>query len=428
MYIAIDDTDFPGGMCTTYLMTEVIHRLDLDLIGFPGLVRLNPNIPYKTRGNAALTARLGTGRGEAIDVGRYGSRKVLSWNDCGETGDPEEVAGLVLEIVKEKYGKHPNTNPGIVVSSTRFPSWFYREALRREIMLEEAMELLEKEGASYRYLGNGRGLIGATAAISWEQERTTYELLGYDHAGPRPDNGRMIGLAREIDSIPGTFASMDEENQRATIFPSPRTPVYLGIRGHDHVVLRSLMETLQQHEETRCGRYMLFVTNQGTDDNVVEEPEQLTDLLTCSITGTVASLPVGSDGGHWFCDVNWRGMLVRTAAYEESGSLASAFRMLRPGDMVQITGSYNSGNLNLEKLNVITQAEEYRRAPSICSCGSFYRNVGKSGLKCPSCGDARGYHSYTLRSRARITGIHLPPVSSRRHLSAYPGSRDGGNR
>jgi tRNA(Ile2)-agmatinylcytidine synthase len=65
VYIGIDDTDSRKGMCTTYLALELVKEFqnELDLIGYPRLVRLNPNIPWKTRGNGAVCVRLGTGKG-----------------------------------------------------------------------------------------------------------------------------------------------------------------------------------------------------------------------------------------------------------------------------------------------------------------------------------------------------------------------------
>ena len=56
MYIGLDDTDSREGMCTTYLCTLILRELrGMALrVGLPRLIRLNPNIPYKTRGNGAL--------------------------------------------------------------------------------------------------------------------------------------------------------------------------------------------------------------------------------------------------------------------------------------------------------------------------------------------------------------------------------------
>ena len=53
IYLGMDDTDSKAGMCTTYLAAVLAERLGpFGLHGYPKLVRLNPNIKYKTRGNA----------------------------------------------------------------------------------------------------------------------------------------------------------------------------------------------------------------------------------------------------------------------------------------------------------------------------------------------------------------------------------------
>ena len=51
MIIGIDDTDSVDGMCTTYLTAVLIDQVkELGTIkGMPHLIRLNPNIKYKTR-------------------------------------------------------------------------------------------------------------------------------------------------------------------------------------------------------------------------------------------------------------------------------------------------------------------------------------------------------------------------------------------
>ena len=60
LHIGMDDTDSVEGGCTTWLATEVIKELsDFDLIDCPRLVRLNPNVPWKTRGNGAVSFTFG---------------------------------------------------------------------------------------------------------------------------------------------------------------------------------------------------------------------------------------------------------------------------------------------------------------------------------------------------------------------------------
>ena len=67
LHIGIDDTDSIHGGCTTWVATEIIKELsEFDLIGHPRLVRLNPNVPWKTRGNGAVSFTFGKGIGLSL--------------------------------------------------------------------------------------------------------------------------------------------------------------------------------------------------------------------------------------------------------------------------------------------------------------------------------------------------------------------------
>lgn len=60
MHIGFDDTDSIRKGCTTYvaaLLVEELEKLGVTLVDYPSLVRLNPNVPWKTRGNGALCLR-----------------------------------------------------------------------------------------------------------------------------------------------------------------------------------------------------------------------------------------------------------------------------------------------------------------------------------------------------------------------------------
>jgi len=61
LHIGFDDTDSRKGGCTTYvaaLIIEKLRRLGVSFTDYPALVRLNPNVPWKTRGNGALCLRI----------------------------------------------------------------------------------------------------------------------------------------------------------------------------------------------------------------------------------------------------------------------------------------------------------------------------------------------------------------------------------
>ena len=97
MFLGMDDTDSPDGMCTTYLgamLAENLRRAGYT-VGEMRLVRLNPNVVWKTRGNAAVCLEI-------------------------SGGTPEEVFDSACRLVEEfaEFGCE-NTNPGIVVVNER---------------------------------------------------------------------------------------------------------------------------------------------------------------------------------------------------------------------------------------------------------------------------------------------------------------------
>src|SRR5206468_7245663 len=104
LWIGVDDTDSLRGMCTTFLATEIIRELteEFDLIGFPRLVRLNPNVPWKTRGNGAICLRFGRGLGRRTQIGDLGGRPVWSFPRSRGRDDPQRAVGRVAALVERR--------------------------------------------------------------------------------------------------------------------------------------------------------------------------------------------------------------------------------------------------------------------------------------------------------------------------------------
>ena len=60
-HIGLDDTDSRLGRCTTHLAFKLVSYLNnknVKFLDYPLLIRLNPNIPWKTRGNGAVCLRI----------------------------------------------------------------------------------------------------------------------------------------------------------------------------------------------------------------------------------------------------------------------------------------------------------------------------------------------------------------------------------
>ena len=109
--IGVDDTDSrERGMCTTYLAARIAERVGAERLL---LVRLNPAVEYKTRGNAALAIHTDADPEDAFRVAREEVAAVAETDDPRTNpglvvapGDPDEVPETVAEFASEAVFHH----------------------------------------------------------------------------------------------------------------------------------------------------------------------------------------------------------------------------------------------------------------------------------------------------------------------------------
>lgn len=397
MWIGIDDTDSPAGMCTTYIGAVLVRRLKESRFPIAGarLVRLNPNVIHKTRGNAAI---------------------------CIEAaGDAAEAFALACACVEELAEFNaPETNPGVAVAAVRPPPNFYRAALRDFCTVEEAIEVLESIGALYRGYKNRRGLIGATAAIASDLPDRTYEVLAYRKRevwGTHRQVGRESLFLADAMTYPRTWDTVDRKNGVVVSVPHTPDPVLFGIRGESPAAVCEARFHIRS-EEPACEQ--VYTTNQGTDAHLVPGTAgELREGRSYLVRGTVAGLPATGPGGHVSFFLEDSGAEVRCMAYEPTKGFRDLVRALVPGDTVAVAGSYKGGSLNLEKIGVSRLAAAIRIRPPICPvCKKRMTSAGTAkGYKCRACGArAREPEVEQVKRRIRPGWYEVPPVA-RRHLS-----------
>ena len=120
MFVAVDDTDSMKGNCTTFLATEIIREFmdDLDLIGNPRLVRLNPAVPWKARGNGSLVMRFGKGTGPKRFIGRIGDRDVFCYDRCTSfEPDPVMMRDRIIPHIEDHH--EDDSDPGLLISKEK---------------------------------------------------------------------------------------------------------------------------------------------------------------------------------------------------------------------------------------------------------------------------------------------------------------------
>jgi len=420
LWIGVDDTDSLRGMCTTFLAAELVRDLtrDFDLVGYPRLVRLNPNIPWKTRGNAAVCLRIGSGRGEPITVGELGGRPIQTFprGRCDEP--PARVLDRVSRLV-ERWSRIDDemTNPGFTISPTAARAWLYWRAVRRIVTMDEAVAAASTS-AIVRGYKDGRGIIGALAATSWRPRDRTYEVLCYRKESSWGTGREIVPESvKEMDiRFPSTFNNYDYDNERVVIAPHSPCPILFGIRGDEPGVLPEAMRSIRGE---RPAGWLLFETNQGTDDHVVRrsvmEPRQ-----TVRVEGRVERFPRVLRGGHVVVCLSG----IDVTAYEPSKQFRAVVAALWPGDRIGVIGAVREEprTLNLEKLQVLDVVNRVVKIanPTCNSCGCRAKSMGRTGLfRCPKCREKfpRSTASFRAIDSGLRRGWYEPPVGSRRHLS-----------
>ncbi len=420
LWIGVDDTDSVRGMCTTFLATEIVRDLttDHDLIGYPRLVRLNPNIPWKTRGNGALCVSVGKGRGRSFVAGKIEDRMIWAYPHGVATSKPREILKRIKPIV-EKWSDlaADGTDPGLVVLARKPSPGLYWEAVRGIVGRSRVEREIRACGEGHAWK-SGRGLVGATAACAWRPRGKTWEVLAYRDkvkwGTPRIVSAESV---RNMDAMcRHTFNNYDYENDRVIITPRSPCPVLFGVRGYRPTELRTALRQLQGE---RPSRWMIFLTNQATDDHVLPGP---TDAPRTAgrFLDVVVRPPVTIHGGHVVFGLGSR----EVTAYEPSKQFRAAVRALAPGDFVEVVGSVRDAprTINLEKFRVIRLAEIRKKMhnPVCIRCGAHMKSSGRRGpFRCRHCGGKAQRSSAIFVTIPRSIDLrwYAPPPGSRRHLS-----------
>ncbi|HEX69135.1 MAG TPA: DUF1743 domain-containing protein, partial [Candidatus Bathyarchaeota archaeon] len=247
LHIGIDDTDSPRKGCTTYiaaLLVEKLAKINAKFLDYPNLIRLNPNVPWKTRGNGALCLRIQL-----------------------EESLLEEVKELTIDTI-EKHAdlEYEGTDPGAVFfMGQKIPievREFAKNTIQGIVKLENAISLIKRFRAEAFGFKKCRGIIGALAAIGETlSDDYTYEIIAYripENCGKprRIDEESIQRMDRETK--PYTFNNIDPETGRILITPRGPDPILYGIRGESPEIVKKAHEMVKVLEPVE--RWVIFRT------------------------------------------------------------------------------------------------------------------------------------------------------------------------
>ena len=407
LWIGVDDTDSRKGGCTTYIGAILLRRIrdeGYNIIGYPRLVRLNPNCPYKTRGNAAI----------ALAV---------------EADSPEPFEDIVSSIIEEYAELQAvGTDPGAALLLGE-PSYelkeYYWHVVRDLSTKEEAEKIARQNKVRLLEWNMGRGIIGALAAIGADLTRDrTYELIAHrkkEYWGTvRSFDPRSVW---EMDrrTYPLTFDNVDRETGEIRITPHTPCPVLLGIRGVTPNILEEAYKMLTINEPVEF--YTIFETNQGTDAHLqLMRIKDVKNNVSAIIDGVVKSKPRFTVGGHVFFTLGDDTGEITCAAYEPTKKFRHIIIELEPGDKVTVYGAVKKKpqgfTLNLEKIHIKSLVDLKIVKPPTCPiCSKKMEKIDKTRYFCRDCNAFSRSPEVINIGRKILCGIYEVPPSARRHLS-----------
>ena len=475
MIVGIDDTDSRKGMCTTYLCALIVDELRERgfSVSTPMLVRLNPAIPFKTRGNGAVSLEV---------------RKPSTSSKLSPAASSEEPAASMESIEPieswEKYVRSfviacindyaevddENTHPGAVFAydsilkeicedrdKKNILTGFYTSAVKTMLNTEDALRVISALRLDFFAMKNGRGVIGALAALSFNaalrlgiSHDITYELLAYrrrERWGTRREIDEESVWKAHLATYPLTWDTVDEENRKIVFAPHSPCPVLFGIRG-DSIPSILTARSIIRSEPTE--REMIFITNQGTDAHLINfcrEAHELEEFQSYVIEGTVVEPPKNLTGGHVVFTIETRcrwnehrdekknvnsardetcgektdetdEKYIDCIAYEPTKQFRDVVRRLMVGDEVIVFGTFKRNTINLEKLCVKSLVRHVVRNPRCPSCGRRMESAGRGqGFRCRQCRTYERKKAVERIERKIKEGFYEVPPSARRHIS-----------
>ena len=409
LHIGFDDTDSRKGMCTTFLAYKIVEYLKKERVKFldyPYLVRFNPNIPWKTRGNGAVALKI-------------------------KTKEPQVIKQNIIKFVKKYSATRDGANPGLVFYESKdIPkhfSEFGKMALCTLVSRNKAKEFAAQNGLETFYLGNGQGLIGAIGAIGYNFHDHTFELISYrdeSNLGKRREIFKDSVMKMQQITHPKTFNNFDANKDRILIAPHGPDPVFFGVRGED---VKSVIQgaSLVKSQEKFRG-YMIFRSNQGTGDHL-ENELNIKDLKPFSsgyLIGRISESPIIELGGHVFFSLTRDGKTAKCAVYRPTGLTGVASKLIE-GDFVKAGGGIRKASknhervLNVEFFEVLSLDKDMVVMNPLCDrCKKRMKSKGKGqGYKCTKCGKTSSKKVTEEIPRQIRDQLYLPIPSAHRHLS-----------
>ncbi len=403
--IGIDDTDSINGMCTTYLAYKIaafLKQEKVEFMDYPKLIRLNPNIPWKTRGNGSIALKI-------------------------KTSDEYKIKRKIINLVTKFSDIDGGANPGIIFYNNHVPesfNKFSKLALWQLISRKYTRNFIISNNIDHFSLGNGQGLVGALSAVGYKFTDYTFELIGYRKKS-KFGTQRKIALDN-VKLIEQTHPSIFNSYYKNRILIAPRgpDPVFYGLRGENIASLIHASKLIKTEE--KLDGYMIFKSNQGTSSHLENEINifEFKPYLSGTVTGCISIAPVMQKGGHVIFSIIKNEKNVRCIVYKPTGITMVSMNLIK-GDNIRVGGGIRRASknhervLNVELLEILKLSKDTKLTNPICTnCNKRMKSKGLGkGFRCNLC-KIKSNNKITIEISRKIKlQSYVPIKSAHRHLT-----------
>jgi len=430
--VGIDDIDSILGGCTTHFATiliKKIYKYGGFLLDYPRLIRLNPNIPWKTRGNGAVAIEFSIKKSLYNDFLDDIKRDIMEY--IGLEGSSPASTQPALVIIDNTKLNRSNDLSTFLYNFSQYATY---SIVPRKLLDEALAKLSDVIIDIYTPLGK-RGLVGSLAAIgNILPYDYTYELILYrnlSRRGERFDKDterKMINFFKKIERM-DSFAHIDHESNKLLISPKGPDPVIFGIRGDNPNILYNMFKKILKAIKLDFESWLIYVTNQGTGEHLynASRDTKLIGYRQYYRYSKVFNYPSYLEGSHLYLPTKIGENDIKALIYYESGRMREYGSMFVNGDEIILGGALKPSEdpsymlvLNTELVVPVNKLISYDTKPICPRCSVKMVSMGfDKGYVCKKC-KYRISNSplYSVSQSDNVfPSILLPPLRSIRHLS-----------
>ena len=330
--IGIDSFDTAFAGCTTHFSSLYIAALlssGYELADYPWLVRLNPAIPWKTRGNGAIALHV------YVDNKDDAAKALQLLRELARAYNISPKASYIAALfsyddIREYLAERPQCLTSLYDRAVH-------EVIPRDLV-HDCIRSMKSNIIDILGLDN-RGIVGSVAALGMRLDDYTFELTMYrkiENWNKPREIDRDSVVRFDVATKPYTFLNIDYTIGKPLIAPHGYDPVLYAVRGEKPDILLKALTLIEPGEEPSHG--ILHRSNQATDAHLRRKNVDKVHPYDNPVVTGILRNPRWIPGGHLLLDLCDDTGCMTVAFYRETRWMRHYAASLTENYLVEVGG------------------------------------------------------------------------------------------